>query len=80
MFDPLGGTPQQVRLTLYTDSFVIKGLLTTRQRRVTDMLNLADHFDLACAVKFDAASHNRIQHVGQHLQRDVPTLGVVATS
>ena len=42
MFDPLGGTPQQVRLTLYTDSFVIKGSLTTRQRRVTDMLNLAE--------------------------------------
>ena len=42
MFDALGGTPQQVRLTLYTDSFVIKGSLTTRQRRVTDMLNLAE--------------------------------------
>ena len=29
-------------LTLYTDSFVIKGSLDTRQRRITDMLNLAD--------------------------------------
>jgi hypothetical protein len=42
MFDALGGTPQQVRLTLYTDSFVIRGSLSTRQRRVTDMLNLAE--------------------------------------
>lgn len=43
MFDALGGMPaQQVRLTLYTDSFVIHGSLTTRQRRVTDMLNLAE--------------------------------------
>lgn len=42
MFDALGGTPQQVRLTLYTDAFVIKGSLSTRQRRVTDMLNLAE--------------------------------------
>ena len=42
MFDALGGSPQQVRLTLYTDSFVIKGSLSTRQRRVTDMLNMAE--------------------------------------
>jgi hypothetical protein len=42
MFDTLGGPPQQVRLTLYTDSFVIRGSLSTRQRRVTDMLNLAE--------------------------------------
>ena len=42
MFDALGGTIQQVRLTLYTDSFVVRGALTTRQRRVTDMLNLAE--------------------------------------
>jgi hypothetical protein len=42
MFDALGGTVQQVRLTLYTDSFVIRGSLTTRQRRVTDMLNMAE--------------------------------------
>jgi hypothetical protein len=42
MFDAIGGTPQQIRLTLYTDSFVIRGSLSTRQRRVTDMLNLAE--------------------------------------
>ena len=42
MFDPLGLPPQPVRLTLYTDSFVIRGSLMTRQRRVTDMLNMAD--------------------------------------
>ena len=42
MFDALGGTVQQIRLTLYTDSFVVRGAMTTRQRRVTDMLNLAE--------------------------------------
>lgn len=42
MFDGVGGPPQPVALTLYTDSFVIRGLYATRQRRVTDMLNLAD--------------------------------------
>ena len=41
MFD-VGGPPQAVALTLYTDAFVIRGMLATRQRRITDMLNLAD--------------------------------------
>jgi hypothetical protein len=49
MFDPLGLPPQPVRLTLYTDSFVIRGSLITRQRRVTDMLNLADERFLVLA-------------------------------
>jgi hypothetical protein len=42
MFDGVGGAPQAVALTLYTDAFVIRGHLATRQRRITDMLNLAD--------------------------------------
>ena len=42
MFDALGGTVQQVRLTLYTDSFVVRGTLSTRQRRVTDMMNMPE--------------------------------------
>jgi hypothetical protein len=49
MFDPLGTAPQPFRLTLYTDSFVIRGSLMTRQRRVTDMLNLADEQFLVLA-------------------------------
>ncbi len=42
MFDGIAGAPQAVALTLYTDAFVIRGNLATRQRRITDMLNLAD--------------------------------------
>jgi hypothetical protein len=44
MFDPMvgGSEPQQVSLTLYTDAFVIRGMIRTRQRRITDILNLAD--------------------------------------
>jgi hypothetical protein len=44
MFDPtlLGGEAQMVPLTLYTDAFVIRGSIRTRQRRVTDILNLAE--------------------------------------
>jgi hypothetical protein len=44
MFDPMlmGGEASQLPLTLYTDAFVIRGTIRTRQRRVTDILNLAD--------------------------------------
>lgn len=38
----LGGDPLEVALTLYTDAFVIRGTIRTRQRRVTDILNQAD--------------------------------------
>jgi hypothetical protein len=42
MFDLLGGEPASVSLTLYTDSFVIKGQLRSRQNRISDILNHAD--------------------------------------
>ena len=44
MFDSLamGGDILNVELTLYTDAFVIRGKIRTRQRRLTDVLNLAD--------------------------------------
>ena len=35
MFDGDGGDPPVITLTLYTDAFVIRGTLVTRQRRVT---------------------------------------------
>jgi hypothetical protein len=44
MMDPmlLGGEPLTVPLTFYTDAFVIRGSVRTRQRRLTDILNEAD--------------------------------------
>ena len=44
MFDTalMGGEARSLPLTLYTDAFVIRGTIRTRQRRVTDILNLAD--------------------------------------
>jgi hypothetical protein len=44
MFDPMlvGGDVNTLPLTLYTDAFVIRGFIRTRQRRITDVLNLAD--------------------------------------
>ncbi len=40
MFDMVG---QSVALTLYTDSFVVRGTTLTRQRRISDVLNHADN-------------------------------------
>ena len=37
-----GGAPPTVQLTLYTDAFIIRGSLVTRQRRITDILNNAE--------------------------------------
>jgi hypothetical protein len=42
MFDPLG-VGQPARLTLYTDAYIVKGTVLTRLRRVTDILNEAEH-------------------------------------
>ena len=36
------GPRHPVALTLVTDAFVVRGTLLTRQRRITDMLNVAD--------------------------------------
>jgi hypothetical protein len=46
--------PQQVQLTLYTDSFIVRGTVETRERRVSDILNHAPYeFIVLRAVTFD---------------------------
>jgi hypothetical protein len=40
MFDAVAERP--VALTLYTDSYVVRGNVRTRQKRITDILNQAD--------------------------------------
>jgi hypothetical protein len=42
MFELLGAEASLLPLTLYTDSFVIKGHLRTRQARLSDILNRSD--------------------------------------
>jgi hypothetical protein len=37
----IGGEPLRVNLVLYTDAFVIRGTIRTRQSRITDILNEA---------------------------------------
>ena len=42
MFDGVGGDQPVLSLTLYTDAFVIRGTVVSRQRRITDILNNAE--------------------------------------
>ena len=50
----IGGAPHQLQLTLYTDAFVVRGTIDTRQRRITDILNGAeDPFLVLSAVTVD---------------------------
>lgn len=42
MFSTFGSEQQVVNLTLYTDTYVIRGEMTTRHRRLSDLLNLND--------------------------------------
>jgi hypothetical protein len=54
MYDAIGGVPQTVALTLYTNAFQVRGSVDTRQRRVTDILNRADDpFIVLSDVLFD---------------------------
>ena len=43
MFAGIGGEEQAVTLTLYTDAYVVRGTIRTRQRRITDVLNHAEN-------------------------------------
>lgn len=42
MFGGWGGEEKRVALTLYTDAFVVRGTIGTRQHRLLDILNLAE--------------------------------------
>lgn len=43
MSEGFGGGERKVALTLFTDAYVIRGYVQTRQRRVSDILNQAEH-------------------------------------
>ncbi len=43
MFAGIGGEERAVPLVLYTDAYVIRGTLRTRQRRLSDILNHAEN-------------------------------------
>jgi hypothetical protein len=43
MSEDFGGGERKIALTLFTDAYVIRGHVQTRQRRVSDILNQAEH-------------------------------------
>ena len=43
MFAGIGGELRPTAITLVTDNFVVRGTIVTRHRRITDMLNTAEH-------------------------------------
>jgi hypothetical protein len=48
------GAESPVAVTLYTDTYVVRGTVSTRQRRLTDVLNQAEHgFVVLTDVTFD---------------------------
>ena len=79
MFDPMlvGGEPSQVALTLYTDAFVVRGTIRTRQRRLTDILNEADEpFLVVSAATVDEYGAHNIA-VRTRLRPGQPRIGPV---
>ena len=63
MFDAVVGAEQRVQLTLYTDAYVARGTIGTRQRRVTDMLNQAEDGFIVLADVTLAEFGHRVQQV-----------------
>ena len=49
MFEGWGSEETSVSLTLYTDAYVVRGTIGTRQRRLSDILNLAEEEFLVLA-------------------------------
>lgn len=49
MFGGIGSDERSVPLTLYTDAYVVRCAIRTRQRRVSDILNQAEHDFLVVA-------------------------------
>lgn len=43
MFEGFAGAARDATITLVTDAFTVRGTIHTRQRRITDMLNTAEH-------------------------------------
>jgi hypothetical protein len=66
VFAGIGGDARPTSITLVTDAFVVRGTIQTRHRRITDMLNSADH-DFLVLTK---ATFDEFGSTGQAIQAD----------
>jgi hypothetical protein len=62
----IGGDARPTGITLVTDAFVVRGTIQTRHRRITDMLNSADHDFLVLT----DATFDEFGSTGQAIQAD----------
>jgi len=68
MYD-FAGAQQTIQLTLYTDAFVIRGSMETRQRRVSDILNQAgDPFLVLSSVTVEEFGPHGQASTAEHAQ------------
>ncbi|HEX5591078.1 MAG TPA: hypothetical protein VFX65_12380 [Candidatus Limnocylindrales bacterium] len=69
MFGGWAGETHHVGLTLYTDAYVVRGTLGTRQRRLSDVLNLADDDFLVLAdAEFEEFGHRGERNTARFAQ------------
>ena len=66
MLAGIGGDARPTGITLVTDAFVVRGTIQTRHRRVTDMLNSAEHDFLVLT----HATFDEFGSTGQAIQAD----------
>jgi hypothetical protein len=70
----IGGEARPTGITLVTDAFIVRGTILTRHRRVTDMLNSAEHEFLV----LNDASFDEFGTTGQTLQADYAQVNLAA--
>lgn len=66
MLSGIGGEARATGITLVTDAFVVRGTILTRHRRITDMLNSAEHDFLVLT----SATFDEFGSTGQTIQAD----------
>ena len=66
MLAGIGGDARPTGIVLVTDAFVVRGTIETRHRRITDMLNSAEHDFLVLA----NATFDEFGSTGQAIQAD----------
>lgn len=74
MFAGIGGELRPTAITLVTDNFVVRGAILTRLRRITDMLNSADHDFLV----LEHATFDEFGSTGVTMQTDVAQVNLGA--
>jgi hypothetical protein len=76
-----GAEEQRLAMTLYTDAFVIRGSMPTRQRRLSDVLNLADDdFLVLTDAVLQGLGPNGQQHTAPNAQVNLGAVLFAVTS